>query len=152
MAQARKKVITNKLVIAELKQISAENNGVLSPDKVVAFARNPDSALHNKFEWDNSVAAQKWRLHQARNLIEITVVLIGVEKRPIRIFASLTTDRKKGDDGGYRAVVDILSNKRLYQQLLMDAKAEMDRFCLKYAEIKELKSVIKQMKAVVDKI
>ena len=43
--------------------------GVLSPANVIEAARDPNSAMHGQFEWDDSEAAQAYRLQQARALI-----------------------------------------------------------------------------------
>jgi hypothetical protein len=51
----------------ELEAIAA--GGVLHPADVVEAARNPNSAMHNQFEWDDSEAAEAYRLQQARALI-----------------------------------------------------------------------------------
>jgi hypothetical protein len=45
--------------LAKLKK-----RGKLSPSDVVEFARDEKTALHSCFEWDDSVAAREYRLHQ----------------------------------------------------------------------------------------
>jgi hypothetical protein len=41
----------------------------LTPELVLTEARKPDHPLHSRFEWDDSVAAERWRLEQAHRLI-----------------------------------------------------------------------------------
>lgn len=43
--------------------------GVLTPEIVVNEARDPSHPLHDRFEWDNTVAGEKWRRKQAHDLI-----------------------------------------------------------------------------------
>lgn len=43
--------------------------GVLTPRAVLAEARKPKHPLHSRFEWDDSVAAERYRLEQAHELI-----------------------------------------------------------------------------------
>src|ERR1700680_1931431 len=52
-----------------LAQIAAASNGHLTPKAVVSEARNNRSVLHRHFEWDDAVAAEAFRLDQARTLI-----------------------------------------------------------------------------------
>jgi hypothetical protein len=44
-------------------------NGRLTAPLVVEAARPEDAPLHSQFEWDDGVAAEKYRLTQARHLI-----------------------------------------------------------------------------------
>jgi hypothetical protein len=47
-----------------------ERDGSITPEAVVAAARPKNSPLHQLFDWDNEVAGDKWRNHQARILIK----------------------------------------------------------------------------------
>lgn len=140
--------LNNPVVVSELKRIADENEGVLSPENVVEAARPLDSPLHSKFEWDNSKAAENYRLWQARQLIRITVEYIGAEESnvPAHVFVSLTTDRK--EDGGYRLVRAVLDDPDQRQQLMSDALADMQRFQQKYSQLKELAQVFDAMRRV----
>ena len=46
--------------------------GTLTPELVVDVARDPEHPLHSRFEWDDSIAAEKWRLEQAGQLLRVT--------------------------------------------------------------------------------
>jgi hypothetical protein len=46
-----------------------DEHGRLTPELVVKAAAAPDHPLHSEFEWNDSVAAQRFRLAQARTLI-----------------------------------------------------------------------------------
>lgn len=50
--------------------ISLVEDGALEPERVVDAARNPNSSMHDQFEWDDSAAAEAHRLSQARALIK----------------------------------------------------------------------------------
>jgi hypothetical protein len=56
------------VVTDALKKIETRT-GKLSPIAVIEAAREPDSPLHGYFEWDDSKAAEQYRLDQARCLI-----------------------------------------------------------------------------------
>ena len=141
-----RKPVKNKKIIAELKRLSGKNHGILSPEAVVEAAKNPNSALHTRFEWDNTKAAHQYRLWQARNLLRVVVEIIddGAEKIPVNVFVSLTPDRT-GDTGGYRQVIDVVSNKTLYNTMLENAVSELESFKKKYQRIKELGRIFREI-------
>lgn len=141
--------MTNPAVIAELKRIADARGGELLAVDVVDAARPENSVLHGQFDWDDSEAAEKWRLHQARNLIRVTVEYVGPKERqvPARVFVSLTPDRR-GDGGKYRLLASVMSNREYRKQLIADAKDDMEHFKKKYAELRELESVFRAMREV----
>lgn len=51
----------------ELRRLS--QGGIITPAQVVEHARDPESVLHQYFEWDDTEAARRFRLVQAGNLI-----------------------------------------------------------------------------------
>jgi hypothetical protein len=55
-------------ILKELEEIE-KKHGILKPEHVVKFAENPRTALHEKFTWDDSEAAQRWRLHEGLLLL-----------------------------------------------------------------------------------
>lgn len=60
-------------IVTELIEIYEKNGDVLRPEDVVEFARNPKTALHKEFTWDDSEAARQYRLHQARRVITVHI-------------------------------------------------------------------------------
>ena len=121
----------------------SDGDGLIKPERVVEAARPKTSPIHDQFEWDNSAAAEKYRLLQASELIRVSVEIIdcGGNRDPVmvRAFTSLTTER--GVSGGYRATVQVLSNKQMREQMLADAIAELRAFERRYAILKELAEV-----------
>lgn len=68
------------LAASELARVRAEC-GALTPEAVVADAEREDAPLHAAFEWDDSVAGHKYRLHQARSMIR-AVVTVKADRMP----------------------------------------------------------------------
>ena len=127
-------------IIDELEQVRARaEDGLLHPENVVAFARNPGTALHNRFTWDNSEAAEKYRVWEARQLIAATVTVIAEDRPAYRAYVSLSSDR--ANDGGYRPISVIVRNKRMYEEMLSDALKDLERLQEKYEHLKELRQV-----------
>ena len=128
-----------KAIIVELKRIAAKHKGNLHAEDVVAFARNPITALHSHFDWEDSEAAAKWRLHQARNVIRVCVQYEPSIKKSVKVFVSLIPDRQAGE--GYKALSVMIRNAEDRAQLLADALAELETFRHKYSALKELAGV-----------
>lgn len=133
----------------ELKRLAELHGGELQPKVVVDAARNEDSPLHRSFDWNDSEAAEKWRLQQARMLIRAVVTFEQVGKKtvPCRVFVSLTPDREE-NGAGYRLSTAVLSDTTYREQLLTDALAEMHRFKEKYRRLSELAKVFEAMDAI----
>lgn len=144
-SNAAKKIKEPLTATEELLLIKDMNGGMLDPVKVVEFARDPDTALHAKFEWDDGEAAEKYRIWQARQVIrlELTIAPRSEETpKEIRAFVSLQADR---GEGGYRAILDVLSDDDLRGQLLEEAKRDMKIFRKKYNILNELARVFSAM-------
>ncbi len=122
-------------VSEELRAIANASGGILLPEKVVEFASNPETALHGRFTWDDTEAARQYRLFQARQVIRLNVIVIEGSSEPVRAYVSLSNDR---DHGGYRRMVDVLSNDDLTSRLLADAVAELEGIKRKYEHLKAL--------------
>lgn len=134
-------------VIQELKRIAKENGGLLQPEVVVDEARLVSSPLHSRFEWDNTVAGQQYRIWQARQLIRVSVEVLAGTDKACEVFVSLTPDRER-ESGGYRVMADVLSDADLRNQMLSDALEELELFREKYRKLKELASVFEAIKRV----
>lgn len=128
-----------QLIEFELRGLAAKAGGMLAPASVVEFARDPKTALHSQFTWDDTDAAEAWRLHEARNIIRVHVTVLHADSEPVRVFTSLRPDRES--NSGYRLTVDVLSNDDLRAQMLADAKAELQATKRKYHNLQELSSV-----------
>jgi hypothetical protein len=103
---------------------------------VVECARPPRSPLHSHFCWDDTKAAEQYRLWQARELIQVVVHVLPGRSIETRAYVSLRDSR--GGENGYRALVDVLSDTDLRRRLLQDALAELRYFEEKYRDLKEL--------------
>jgi len=149
MTPALKTSMTKKDAVGEeLKQILASDpDGLIRAEAVVEFARDPSTALHGKFEWDDEVAAHQRRLDVARGIVRSYYVVLTKERpQKYRAYLSLTSDRQR-QGGGYRSTARILSDAGMRAQLLADAFAEMKNFMAKYERLQELSEVFAAMEA-----
>lgn len=106
--------------------------------QIVDAGRNPDSELHKCFEWDNDVAAEKYRLTQARYIVRNLVIEeseIPTERPEIRFFY-----KPKGATG-YRETRKIVRDEDEYRNLLERAYSELRAFKAKYSMLTELNEI-----------
>lgn len=130
---------------------AADPEGLLRPEAVVEAARDDSSPLHSYFTWDDTEAARRQRLHEARHLIRVAVTVLPNSTEPVRAFVSLSTERGKAQPGrvtggsGYRLITKVLTDEQAREQLLADALRELEAFRRKYARLAELAPVFKAM-------
>lgn len=136
----------NNAIEKALKVLAAKHDGQLKPEHVVEAARPVESVLHDRFEWNDGDAAEKWRLHQARTLINVCVEVLGDGLPKTPVFVSLSIDRQ--NKRGYRLMTTVMSDVEARDQLLADALAELDSFQRKYSELKELSVVFEAARKV----
>lgn len=133
-------------ILDELIYIQNKNNGLLDPAAVVEFARDKNTLLHSKFEWDDKKAGHEYRLWQARKIIQLELYVykenVDSNGIPVRMFFSFTDERR---NGGYRKITAILSDVELREKMLQQAKEEMVVFRKKYSALKELAGVFEAM-------
>lgn len=65
----------------ELHKI-AERDGGIEPQVVVDDSKPPSAPLHKCFTWDNSLAANKFRVNEARKLTGSVMTVLFEEKEP----------------------------------------------------------------------
>jgi hypothetical protein len=134
------KVSATEAARKALAAIQQENKeGLLRAEDVVDTARHPDHPLHRYFDWDDSTAAEQWRLMQARQLIRKVIVVGPVDdgKTQIPKYVSLQSDRKK-PGGGYRQTNEVINSKELLSELEETAKRDIDGVLSRYNMLKDL--------------
>lgn len=133
-------------IFKELSKIAKNNGGFVNPHKVVEYAKNPKSAMHSCFDWDDTEAASKWRVHQARLLItQIFVTVSPSNNEPVRALVSLVGDRNR--QGGYRLMGSVLKDDDLTKRMLNDAKAMMVIFIARFKKLEKVTAVIDAMES-----
>jgi hypothetical protein len=138
-------------VHAEFERIAKRHGGKLRAPDVLEAARPARSVLHSYFEWRDGIAAEKYRLDQASNLIRITIAVMDVngEQRHYRAYVSLSSDRLAKQ--GYRSMTAVMSNPVWRAQLLEDALAELQAFRIRYKSLVELAGVFEAVDKVATK-
>lgn len=117
-----------------------EQKGTLTAENLVDISRPEDAPLHEAFDWDDQIAAEKWRKEQAGCIIRSIVIVAdeetGAQAEPIRAFFSIVPAEPQ-----YESINAIIKDQNKYQDLLALALKELMAFSKKYQQIKELSPV-----------
>ena len=105
---------------------------------VVDLARDENTALHKCFEWDDAIAAEKYRESQAGTVIRMIVYVDQKTEEKTNIRAVVTTDIRKE----YSPTRLVMRNKSEYEALLDRAMNELRAFKAKYSMLKELDYIL----------
>lgn len=131
MSERRKKTtIKIDAVAREMRRLYRENGGVLHPPVVVDAAKDPSSALHKFFTWDDTEAAEQYRLQQARQLIARVHVVIPASRggtTNVRAYHAL-----RSEQSGYRHTRDIMAGPELRESLLSQFASDLERLTERY--------------------
>lgn len=103
-----------------------QNNGELTAPLVVDEARPDDAPLHPAFEWNDEVAAELHREHQARTMIRSVEIIRNDQPDPCFVHVSTA--------GSYMPSEVVAQNFDLYQNALEDAANRLKQ--AQYALIK----------------
>lgn len=128
-----------------LESIGSHNSGELVPEQIVNAARPADSPLHPAFEWDDGIAAERYRKHQARDLIGALVTVIPEQKvssEPIRAFVSV---RREGEGNSYVPIRTAMTDPQLRDQILARAMRELVAWRDRHKELNELAHLFSQV-------
>lgn len=127
----------------------ADSETGLTPKALVDASRDVNAPLHNEFEWDDTIAAEKYREEQARCIIR-HLIIIRTDIQEIRKNKDRSFVSTGENDKAYVPLDKALSNEVWKNNLLKAAKADMKTFIYKYNRLAELTGVIDKMKGFLD--
>lgn len=120
-----------------IEKLQKAQNSPLEPETIVAAAKDAKSILHPHFEWDDAVAAEAFRVDQARELVRSLTVDISrsnLETKNVRAFVNV----EAGEERGYVSTATAMSSEDLRKQVLRKAFAELESWRARHAELSEL--------------
>lgn len=133
--------VSAQLVGEHLEWLRVAASGELTPECVIAVARDPASALHSLFEWSETEAAHQYRLVQARALIRAVVVryrnVPEAETRAVVAFVNV----KHPDRQYYTATAVALSDPERRVIVLRQAWDDFQALRKRYEDLTEFASL-----------
>ena len=133
-------------VVGELCE-QLEMNGGLTPKALLDASRDPSSPTHCVFEWDDTVAAEKYRIEQARLLISRIRVIQTTDMEERQAQKERAFVSTPGGTSVYASLNNALQKDEWKNYLLEQARRDMELFAAKYRRLEQLASVIDPMLA-----
>ena len=134
-------------VAGEFLEKLEDENGRLTPEIVLDASREKDAPLHPCFEWNDSVAAEKYRKSQATDILCNLVVTIeqpDTPKKTVRAFVNVTPQERRGS---FIGIVAAMKDDTCKRRILASARDELLSFQRKYDDLIELSGVFDAIRA-----
>lgn len=143
---------TSSTIDQLLADISRDNHAkVLTPEMLLDAARDEDHPLHASFEWDDGVAANKWRLEQAGRMIRASQYVLYLKEKdketpiPQRKWINLP-----GGKSQYQERPKALKRLNVRTDFIERKLKTLQSWCNETADIEELsatrKSILRELK------
>lgn len=150
-----------------LEGIEARGEEITS-ESFLEESRPEDAPTHKIFCWDDTLAAEKWRLHESKNILnhlDVEYVMVTQEDSvtevdvietseipnvPIKSIAYVNVNPKKfGQKALFVPVERAMKDKEMRSQVLANALSELKSFRKKYSTLTELANVLQAIDMVV---
>ena len=125
--------------------------GELTSARFLDVSRPEDAPTHNLFEWNDSVAAERYRLQQATVAINSVEVQIVNESTATAISQAAFVNvisKAPARTGEFTPIDVALSDANMRNALLQNALKELQSFRRKYSQLNELTAVFAEIKKV----
>lgn len=121
-----------------------KRDGSVTSETFLDYSRPVEAETHSMFEWDDSVAAEKFRLGQAARIInqlDVQIVEVGTETEEMTLHvvpAFVNTEGKKaGTPASFLNIVGAMGDDGRRAQVLKNAMRELAAFRKKYSALSE---------------
>jgi hypothetical protein len=134
----------------EIERLSGEALGKkVTPETVLDAARAKSSPIHTYFEWNNSKAAEQYRLEQARRMIR-SISIQWVEPVKGKAVTTRAFQVIRGGQGGpgYVPIQVIQSDEEMMAELVERAQGEARSWHQRYQKLREVASLAPLFEAI----
>lgn len=122
-----------------------DERGTLTPETVVEAASAPEHPLHNRFDWDDTAAAHKWRLTQAGELLRVT--FRPDQQRPDELRAFMAVRGEHSPRSEYVPTSEAMSDPFTRELLLRQMKRDWLTFKARYERMDEFADLFREASA-----
>lgn len=140
-----------------------QSKGSATSEDFLEYSRSEDAETHEMFEWDDAIAAEKYRLRQSAQIInqlqiEITYeeakttdteIILEVPNHTIKTSAFVNVGERYSsrptEKATYVNIIDAMKDADKRKQVLKNASASLEAFKQKYKGFKELERVIAEI-------
>ncbi len=129
-----------KMVYEELAEKS-EDGGVTS-QALLNASRAKDAPLHNRFDWNNTSAGEKYRLKQAGKLLREMTIMVNEERT--REYQNIIIEVDQQKVHKYYHIETIMSSEELKKKVLTQIAKKMREMMETYKQYKEIYKVVNE--------
>ena len=126
-----------------------EEFGDVTAENFLDVSRPEESPTHRMFEWDDDRAAENYRLHQARTIINDLRIEVVTEDKSLKIPAYVNVVRKTDGTARYQNAPKAFETAETREIVLERAKRELEIFSVKYERYVEFAGVIAAIREVI---
>lgn len=139
----------------EILRLKQKNQNTVSPKVMVDAARKPTNPMHSLFEWDDSEAAEKYRVSQAQHIMRaLQVIYVEAPKQPMRAF-EIISKKRPGDSKTvtlYGTSEEACADPDVHARLVADAVRELIAWRNRYQMLNEMRNLVRVIDKVVDEL
>ena len=103
---------------------SIKKKALLNPENIVERAKNDKSVLHQYFDWDDNIASDKWRLQQARNIVNHVMEVIVIRNEEVEMRGFFNVIASSGEKI-YVSQAEAISIPSYKKQLLREMESTL---------------------------
>ena len=131
-------------IVGSVVEQLEEKNGKVTKEMFLDASRPENSPTHSLFEWDNDIAAEKWRLSVATKTINnLRVVYIKPEKTEQKVKAFINASKPKAKPQ-YVNIVSALSDEKTREIVVERLRTEVKALIERNKHIDELVLILKE--------
>ena len=127
--------------LQETLQAIRDEHGDLTPALVVDAARPLGHPLHHRFEWNNTIAAEQWRLTQAGQLLRVTFRADLTKPTDLRAFVAIP--REESNQSSYVPTEDAMADPFMRALVLSQMAREWKNLKKRYEHMAEFAALIR---------
>jgi len=110
--------------------LELEKIDIRTPANIVAAAKNKKSIMHNCFTWEETKAAEAWRLFEAKAFVNHLVVSYSVlteKNENAEVTVNVYTSIPKEEGRQYVRTSDGIDNEVLKEMILSEVRSLLDQ-------------------------
>jgi len=133
--------------VGERLEYLRQKHRKITPKIIVSDAKPKNSVLHKAFEWNNTRAADLYRLDQAKYILRSIVICTlpnGQKCAPTKMWVNIQNGAHKNKRENVH-IYDAMNNPKLRRLVIKQALAELEQWRKRYEDYVELAEIFKMI-------
>lgn len=124
-------------------------DGVVTKRSFLEESRPEDAPTHNCFEWNDSEAAEKWRLWQAGQIIrDLVVTVVSDDEEQVSTPMFVNVEESRRNEAVFISTETAMLDDEQRKKVLANALKELKIFKDKYSKLKELQGIFQAIEEI----